>query len=207
MKVVLKSPSKSYEFYNKYTVTIDQTNSAEVSISAGLYKIADVELYDAEIRETEVSFYVNGIETQYSGFKDLYTKLYGTNEYDKLCEQVTSVAEKKFIDDLDHPNIMQHVDAATAKKYINKLIQLESTPNNKYKIDQTNIGDEDKENIVWYTSNYILKQLAKRIDKNLIVRHFCKPTTHKGDGASNHEIAILESIITKKSKKINKIKQ
>ncbi len=86
MKVVLKSPSKSYEFYNKYTVTIDQTNSAEVTVNAGLYKVADVELYDAEVRETEVNFYVNGILTQYSGFKDLYTKLYGTKAYDTLSE-------------------------------------------------------------------------------------------------------------------------
>lgn len=206
MKVVLKSPSKSYEFYNKYTVTIDQTNSAEVTVNAGLYKVADVELYDAEIRDTEVNFYVNGILTQYSGFKDLYTKLYGTKAYDTLCGQVTNVAEKKFIDDIDHPNVMQHIDAATAKKYINELIQLDTTPKHKYKIDQTNIGDEDKENKVWYTSNYIIKQLVRRIDKNLIVNHFCKPTTHKGDGASNHDVAILQSVITKKSIKINKNK-
>lgn len=195
MKVVLKEESKSYEYYNTYTVTIDKTNSADVRVCATVYKLTDVDLYDAEIRETEIEFYVNGVMTLYSGFEELYSKLYGKNAFDKLCKSVEHIAQEKFIQELKHPKIMQQLDDVTAKKYINKLIRV----NEKYAISKTKMRDKDMEYEVWYSSNYIIKQLTKRIDKNLLVRHNCKPTTHKGDGTSTHEIAVLQTIINKKT--------
>ena len=195
MKVVLKSPSKSYEYYNTYTVTIDNTNTADVRVIATVYKINDIDLYDTEIRETEVDFYVNGKPTMYGGFKELYTKLYGIKVYDEMLEQVTSAAEEKFIAELDHPNIIQQLDSATAKKYIKKLLKIKD----KYRISSTTMRKKDNEFNVWYTSNYIIKQLAKIIDKKLVEKHNCVPTTGNTNNPCTHEIAIIQSIIDNKT--------
>ena len=204
MKVTLKKPVKSYEYYNTYLVKIDKTNTAEVKVSATVYKLSDIEIYDVDIREIEVEFLINGIMTHYSGFKELYDKLYGDQAYNRLCDRVGDAAQTEFLKKLDHPNLIVNMPVDTAKKYINKLLQSDGD----YNIRKTTIDKKGNDVTVYYTTNYQIKQLIKVIDKELIIKHNCLPTHGSGTSENKYEIGIVDSIINAKTikKQLNKTK-
>jgi hypothetical protein len=204
MKVTLKKPVKSYEYYNTYLVKIDKTNTAEVNVSATVYKLSDIDIYDVDIREIEVEFLVNGIMTQYSGFKELYDKLYGNLAYNRLCDRVGEAAKTEFLKKLDHPNLLVNMPVDTAKKYINKLLQSDGN----YNIGKTTINKDGTDVTVYYTTNYQIKQLIRAIDKKLIINHTCLATHGKATEIRKNEIGIVDSIINAKTikKHINKTK-
>lgn len=193
MKAKLIDLSKSYEYYNKYKVKIDKSQSAHVTVSASIYKLQELEEYDLDLRDTEIEYFINNVKTTYSGYKELYTKLYGDKAYNELTLAVENTAIDKFTQDITEHNLIQNIGSVKAKKYINKLLKNVD----KYPIMQTKLCDDEYAAPVWYSSNYMINKLAKVIDKKLVINHNCVPSYRKDDRKSTHCITILDSIISK----------
>lgn len=193
MKAKLIDLSKSYEYYNKYKIKIDSSQSAHVTVSASVYKLQEFDEYDLDLRDTETEYLINNVKTTYSGYKELYSKLYGDKAYNELTLAVENTAIDKLKEDISEHKLIQSIGSVKAKKYINKLLK----DVEKYPIKQTKLCDDKYTAPVWYSSNYMINKLARIIDEKLVINHNCIPTYRKDDKKTNHCITILDSIISK----------
>jgi len=193
MKAQLINLNKSYEYYNKYKIKIDSSQSAHVTVSASVYKLQEFDEYDLDLRDTETEYFINNVKTTYSGYKELYSKLYGDKAYNELTLAVENTAINKLKEDISEHKLIQNIGSVKAKKYINKLLK----DVEKYPIKQTKLCDDKYTAPVWYSSNYMINKLARVIDEKLVQKVDCIPTYRKDDKKSTHCITILDSIISK----------
>lgn len=100
------------------TIKVDDLITVDADLCAGLTYIESeifgqvAVLEDAEIDPT---FYINGVETKYSGFKELYNKLF-KKDYSKFDDEICRFAEKQVL--TKYPNT---IESLTTKQKIKLL--------------------------------------------------------------------------------------
>lgn len=193
MKAKLKSSNLNFDYYNVYNIKVDKVNSVDVGVNANVYKIHDkISCYNVEINDVEPEFYVNGKKTLYNGFKTIYTNLYGASEFDKHVKNLEDLASQSFISSIKDKELLVNLTPAVATKYIKRLLKDKI----KYRTLTTLIKDDknsDSYNEKTYSSNWLIKELASKVDKSLLLKHDC---VHTGATACNpHFITIVDSFI------------
>lgn len=192
MKAKLKSSNLNFNYYNVYSIKVDKINDVDVGVGANVYKIADeINCYNVEIYDVETTFYVNGRKTLYNGFKTIYTNLYGSVEFDKHVENLEDLASQSFISSIDDKELLVNLTPAVATKYIKKLLKDKI----KYATLSTLIKTEEDLDYAkkTYSSNWLIKQLAEKVDKSLVIEHDCQYTN--GKTCKPHFITIVDSFI------------
>ena len=111
----------------KLTIKVDDLITVDTSIFGGLTYI-ESELYcevavleDAEIDPT---FYINGVETKYDGFKELYNKLF-KKDYSKFDDEICRFAEKQVL--LKYPNSIESLTTKQKIKLLREQIDMMPT--------------------------------------------------------------------------------
>ena len=100
------------------TIKVDDLITVDADLCAGLTYIESeifgkvAVLEDAEIDPT---FYINGVETKYVGFKDLYNKLF-KKDYSEFDSEICRFAEKQVL--TKYPNT---IESLTTKQKIKLL--------------------------------------------------------------------------------------
>ena len=192
MKAKLKSSNLNFDYYNVYSIKVDKVNDVDVGVNANVYKIADnISCYNVEINDVEPTFYVNGRKTLYNGFKTIYTNLYGASEFDKHVKNLEDLASQSFISSIKDKELLVNLTPAVATKYIKRLLKDKI----KYPTLSTLIkNDEDLDYATkTYSSHWLIKQLAEKVDKSLVAKHDCQYTN--GTTCNPHFITILDSFI------------
>ena len=194
MKAKLKSSNLNFDYYNVYSIKVDKVNDVDVSVNANVYKIADnISCYNVEINDVEPTFYVNGRKTLFNGFKTIYTNLYGASEFDKHVKNLEDLASQSFISSIKDKELLVNLTPAVATKYIKRLLKDKI----KYPTLITLIKDEkisESYNTKTYSSNWLIKELAHKVDKSLVTKHDCQYTN--GTTCNPHFITIVDSFIT-----------
>ena len=194
MKAKLKSSNLNFDYYNVYSIKVDKVNDVDVGVNANVYKIADnISCYNVEINDVEPTFYVNGRKTLYNGFKTIYTNLYGAVEFDKHVKNLEDLASQSFISSIKDKELLENLTPAVATKYIKRLLKDKI----KYPTLTTLIktGDKNLEfyDTKTYSSHWLIKQLAEKVDKSLVTKHDCQYTN--GTTCNPHFITIVDSFI------------
>tara|TARA_R110002111_G_scaffold144850_1_gene211123 strand:+ start:218 stop:802 length:585 start_codon:yes stop_codon:yes gene_type:complete len=194
MKAKLKSSNLNFDYYNVYSIKVDKVNDVDVGVNANVYKIADnISCYNVEINDVEPTFYVNGRKTLYNGFKTIYTNLYGAIEFDKHVKNLEDLASQSFISSIKDKELLVNLTPAVATKYIKRLLKDKI----KYPTLTTLIktGDNNLEfyDTKTYSSHWLIKQLAEKVDKSLVTKHDCQYTN--GTTCNPHLITIVDSFI------------
>ena len=194
MKTKLKSSNLNFDYYNVYSIKVDKVNDVDVGVNANVYKIADnISCYNVEINDVEPTFYVNGRKTLYNGFKTIYTNLYGASEFDKHVKNLEDLASQSFISSIKDKELLENLTPAVATKYIKRLLKDKI----KYPTLTTLIktGDKNLEfyDTKTYSSHWLIKQLAEKVDKSLVTKHDCQYTN--GTTCNPHLITIVDSFI------------
>mgnify|MGYP003665416210 FL=1 len=195
MKAKLKSSNLNFDYYNVYSIKVDKVNDVDVGVNANVYKIADnISCYNVEINDVEPTFYVNGRKTLYNGFKTIYTNLYGAVEFDKHVKNLEDLASQSFISSIKDKELLVNLTPAVATKYIKRLLKDKI----KYPTLKTLIKTGDKVTLEFYdtktySSHWLIKQLAEKVDKSLVTKHDCQYTN--GTTCNPHFITIVDSFI------------
>tara|TARA_R110000737_G_scaffold8206_2_gene23844 strand:+ start:519 stop:1103 length:585 start_codon:yes stop_codon:yes gene_type:complete len=194
MKAKLKSSNLNFDYYNVYSIKVDKVNDVDVGVNANVYKIADnISCYNVEINDVEPTFYVNGRKTLYNGFKTIYTNLYGASEFDKHVKNLEDLASQSFISSIKDKELLENLTPPVATKYIKRLLKDKI----KYPTLTTLIktGDKNLEfyDTKTYSSHWLIKQLAEKVDKSLVTKHDCQYTN--GTTCNPHFITIVDSFI------------
>ena len=195
MKAKLKSSNLNFDYYNVYSIKVDKVNDVDVGVNANVYKIADnISCYNVEINDVEPTFYVNGRKTLYNGFKTIYTNLYGAVEFDKHVKNLEDLASQSFISSIKDKELLVNLTPAVATKYIKRLLKDKI----KYPTLKTLIKTGDKVTLEFYdtktySSHWLIKQLAEKVDKSLVTKHDCQYTN--GTTCNPHLITIVDSFI------------
>lgn len=118
MKAIIKNTSLNYDFYNTYTIIINDTTTVDVKVSANVYKVAnEIDCYDIEINDTEIDYYVNNKKTIYSGYKSMYTQMYGETQFREQEKLIEETAIKEFSDGLKDRKLLMNLTPAVATRY------------------------------------------------------------------------------------------
>ena len=192
MKAKLKSSNLNFDYYNVYSIKVDKVNDVDVGVNANVYKIADnISCYNVEINDVEPTFYVNGRKTLYNGFKTIYTNLYGAGEFDKHVKNLEDLASQSFISSIKDKELLENLTPAVATKYIKRLLKDKI----KYATLSTLIKTEEDLDYATktYSSHWLIKQLAEKVDKSLVTKHDCQYTN--GTTCNPHFITIVDSFI------------
>jgi hypothetical protein len=192
MKAKLKSSNLNFDYYNVYSIKVDKVNDVDVGVNANVYKIADnISCYNVEINDVEPTFYVNGRKTLYNGFKTIYTNLYGAVEFDKHVKNLEDLASQSFISSIKDKELLENLTPAVATKYIKRLLKDKI----KYATLSTLIKTEEDLDYATktYSSHWLIKQLAEKVDKSLVTKHDCQYTN--GTTCNPHFITIVDSFI------------
>ena len=192
MKAKLKSSNLNFDYYNVYSIKVDKVNDVDVGVNANVYKIADnISCYNVEINDVEPTFYVNGRKTLYNGFKTIYTNLYGASEFDKHVKNLEDLASQSFISSIKDKELLENLTPAVATKYIKRLLKDKI----KYATLSTLIKTEEDldYDTKTYSSHWLIKQLAEKVDKSLVAKHDCQYTN--GTTCNPHLITIVDSFI------------
>jgi hypothetical protein len=194
MKVNLKSSNLNFDYYNVYNIKVDKVNSVDVGVNANVYKIHDkISCYSVEINDVEPEFYVNGKKTLYQGYKSIYVNLYGAVEFDKHVKNLEDLASQSFISGIKDKELLVNLTPAVATKYIKRILKDEI----KYQRLRTLIKNDDKisesYDTVTYSSNWLIRELAQKVDKSLVLKHDCIHTN--STSCNPHFITIIDSFI------------
>lgn len=194
MKVNLKSSNLNFDYYNVYNIKVDKVNSVDVGVNANVYKIHDkISCYSVEINDVEPEFYVNGKKTLYQGYKSIYVNLYGAVEFDKHVKNLEDLASESFISGIKDKELLVNLTPAVATKYIKRILKDEI----KYQRLRTLIKNDDKisdsYDTVTYSSNWLIRELAQKVDKSLVLKHDCIHTN--STSCNPHFITIIDSFI------------
>jgi hypothetical protein len=194
MKVNLKSSNLNFDYYNVYNIKVDKVNSVDVGVNANVYKIHDkISCYSVEINDVEPEFYVNGKKTLYQGYKSIYVNLYGAVEFDKHVKNLEDLASQSFISGIKDKELLVNLTPAVATKYIKRILKDEI----KYQRLRTIIKNDDKisdsYDTVTYSSNWLIRELAQKVDKSLVLKHDCIHTN--STSCNPHFITIIDSFI------------
>ena len=119
MKVLKFKDHTDYIRINKsLTIKVDDLITVDADICGGLTCIESKifgEVTVIEDADLEPTFYINGVETKYNGFKELYNKLF-KKDYDKFNDEICRFAEKQVL--LKYPN---SIESLTTKQKIKLL--------------------------------------------------------------------------------------
>jgi hypothetical protein len=194
MKVNLKSSNLNFDYYNVYNIKVDKVNSVDVGVNANVYKIHDkISCYSVEINDVEPEFYVNGKKTLYQGYKSIYVNLYGAVEFDKHVKNLEDLASQSFISGIKDKELLVNLTPAVATKYIKRILKDEI----KYQRLRTIIKNDgkisDSYDTVTYSSNWLIRELAQKVDKSLVLKHDCIHTN--STSCNPHFITIIDSFI------------
>jgi hypothetical protein len=194
MKVNLKSSNLNFDYYNVYNIKVDKVNSVDVGVNANVYKIHDkISCYSVEINDVEPEFYVNGKKTLYQGYKSIYVNLYGAVEFDKHVKNLEDLASQSFISGIKDKELLVNLTPAVATKYIKRILKDKI----KYQRLRTLIKNDDKisdsYDTVTYSSNWLIRELAQKVDKSLVLKHDCIHTN--STSCNPHFITIIDSFI------------
>jgi hypothetical protein len=194
MKLKLKSSNLNFDYYNVYNIKVDKVNSVDVGVNANVYKIHDkISCYSVEINDVEPEFYVNGKKTLYQGYKSIYVNLYGAVEFDKHVKNLEDLASQSFISGIKDKELLVNLTPAVATKYIKRILKDEI----KYQRLRTLIKNDDKisdsYDTVTYSSNWLIRELAQKVDKSLVLKHDCIHTN--STSCNPHFITIIDSFI------------
>jgi hypothetical protein len=194
MKVNLKSSNLNFDYYNVYNIKVDKVNSVDVGVNANVYKIHDkISCYSVEINDVEPEFYVNGKKTLYQGYKSIYVNLYGAVEFDKHVKNLEDLASESFISGIKDKELLVNLTPAVATKYIKRILKDEI----KYQRLRTIIKNDgkisDSYDTVTYSSNWLIRELAQKVDKSLVLKHDCIHTN--STSCNPHFITIIDSFI------------
>jgi hypothetical protein len=194
MKLKLKSSNLNFDYYNVYNIKVDKVNSVDVGVNANVYKIHDkISCYSVEINDVEPEFYVNGKKTLYQGYKSIYVNLYGAVEFDKHVKNLEDLASESFISGIKDKELLVNLTPAVATKYIKRILKDEI----KYQRLRTLIKNDDKisdsYDTVTYSSNWLIRELAQKVDKSLVLKHDCIHTN--STSCNPHFITIIDSFI------------
>ena len=192
MKAKLKSSNLNFDYYNVYSIKVYKVNDVDVGVNANVYKIADnISCYNVEINDVEPTFYVNGRKTLFNGFKTIYTNLYGAGEFDKHVKNLEDLASQSFISSIKDKELLVNLTPAVATKYIKRLIKDKI----KYPTLSTLIKNEEDLDYTrkTYSSHYLIRQLAEKVDKNLVTKHDCQYTN--GTTCNPHIITLVDSFL------------
>ena len=193
MKLKLKNSNLNFDYYNVYNIKVDKVNSVDVSVNANVYKLTDkISCYNVEINDVEPTFYVNGKKTLYNGFKTIYTNLYGAVEFDKHVQNLENLASQSFISSIKDKELLVNLTPAVATKYIKKILKDKiNYPTLKTLIKNDKNSDSYNEKI--YSSSWLIRELAHKVDKSLVLKHDC---VHTGGTTCNpHNITIVDSFL------------
>ena len=194
MKAKLKSSNLNFDYYNVYSIKVDKVNDVDVGVNANVYKIADnISCYNVEINDVEPTFYVNGRKTLYNGFKTIYTNLYGAVEFDKHVKNLEDLASQSFISSIKDKELLVNLTPAVATKYIKRLLKDKIKYPTLTTLIKTGDNNLDFYDTKTYSSHWLIKQLAEKVDKSLVTKHDCQYTN--GTTCNPHLITIVDSFI------------
>ena len=78
---------------------------ASVRLSAERINTAEYEVYDVDVDYAEVMFYIDGKSCQEEGFKELYEKLFGSNSYQSMVNNLSKDFEDHAIENCTYPRV------------------------------------------------------------------------------------------------------
>jgi hypothetical protein len=109
------------------TIKVDDLITVDTNLSGGLTYIESeifgnvAILEDAEI---DLTFYINGVETKYNGFKELYNKLF-KKDYSKFDDEICRFAEKQVL--LKYPDSIESLTTKQKIKLLREQIDMMPT--------------------------------------------------------------------------------
>ena len=176
MKAIIKNTSLNYDYYNTYNISLNETTSVDVKVSANVYKVAnEIDCYDIEINDTEVDYYVYNKKTIYSGYKSMYTQMYGETQFSEQEKLIEETAIKEFSDGLKDRKLLMNLTPAVATRYIKRLLKLDK----KHGTLKATMTVDNVEKEITYTSSWVIAKLAKVINEDFVFKLDCQYTNGK----------------------------
>ena len=109
------------------TIKVDDLITVETDLCGGLTYI-ESEIFGnlAMLEDVEVdpTFYINGVETKYDGFKELYNKLF-KKDYSKFDDEICRFAENQVL--LKYPNSIESLTTKQKIKLLREQIDMMPT--------------------------------------------------------------------------------
>jgi hypothetical protein len=78
---------------------------AALRLSAERIDTAEYEVYNVDVDDVELMFYIDGKSCQYEGFKELYEKLFGSNSYQSMVNNLCKDFEDHAIENCTYPRV------------------------------------------------------------------------------------------------------
>ena len=123
MKVLKFKNNTDYIRINKnLTIKVDDLITVDADLCGGIACIESEmfgEVTVIEDADLEPTFYINGVETKYAGFKELYNKLF-KKDYDKFIDEICRFAEKQVL--LKYPNSIESLTTNQKIKLLREQI-------------------------------------------------------------------------------------
>ena len=105
-KPKLQSISKSTHMTARYTKTTGFiTAEASVFMAADQIKSEEVLVYNVDISDVDIEYFIDGKRCTYSGFKELYNKLFGDNAYEKFNSDLYDEFHDQAMKDCEYPTL------------------------------------------------------------------------------------------------------
>ena len=128
MKVLKFKDNTDYIRINKnLTIKVDNLITVDADLCGGVVYI-ESEIFDnvaiLEDAEIDPTFYINGVETKYDGFKELYNKLF-KKDYSKFHGEICRFAEKQVL--LKYPNSIESLTTKQKIKLLREQIDMMPT--------------------------------------------------------------------------------
>jgi|TARA_B110000971_G_scaffold67429_1_gene69189 hypothetical protein len=186
MKIKKKSEHQSFNINTAYEVDLGLFQ-AEAMVYATADRVGDIstEVYHVDVVDVDISYSINGKDTSYHGFQDMYNQLFGKNAFSDFNREVSDAAELQFLKESKYRSI-QELTPTVARKCFNELIE---TIQFKYKKCSSNLLEH-----FTYTDNYRLVAFAKIGYPDLIYNLDCEWTTN--DRSARHNVININGWIS-----------
>ena len=92
MRSVHLNDEISFNFNSNVAIHVDPMITANIRVYTYVYK-NKTDSWSHDAMDCEIDWLLNGERVKYAGFKELYTKLYGQQRFDKLVKDVCIEAE------------------------------------------------------------------------------------------------------------------
>ena len=93
MRTVHLNDYISFSVNSNLAIHVDPMITANITVYTYVNKKKDGS-FTTDVMDCEVDWKLNGDCVKYDGFKELYTKLYGKDKFDKLLKDVCNEAER-----------------------------------------------------------------------------------------------------------------
>ena len=184
--IKLNSQSFSYDSINNYELDYGMF-SVKATMCVTIWKVypklMSNEVYESDIHDGELEFYINGKKTLYKGFKDMYKSMFGDGKFEQLKKEINENIEEYYYINTEFPDI----------KYINKdnaaICLEELISSGEFKSNSITIGGRK----LLYMSSRTIIMFAKKADPDSVCKLLCTSAYNPDLPARNREVYVVST--------------